>query len=346
MFLRDRPVTALSVVMRSALCISGLLFVGGVMAAGNDAEKEQAPPWYEVEIVVLEHLGSGPGSTNERWSDSPGMPAVEQGIELKNGAQELARAGVDLLKLVADAAGGGDGKEASPPNVELPAYYTLPKALLRLNKVERSLKRSRNYRPLLHVGWRQPVVDRERAASVHVYGDDLLPLESTDDGLVSQKTMSQSVPLFTDQPVDGGIAAPPRVLDGTVRLSVARYLHLDVDLLFRRLESVTRMVDVVTPPLENSLDDALFSSFDAHPKVPATTKRALTETRIHAYRLMENRRMRSGEVHHLDHPFFAVIALVTPYEPPIAEVEKASEAVAVPITTVDETAKKPAASAP
>lgn len=67
-------------------------------------------------------------------------------------------------------------------------------------------------------------------------------------------------------------------LSGTLRLSVSRYLHLETDL---------RLTDT----------------------------RAGYEQDVPVYRLQQSRRMRSGELHYIDHPRFAVLAVITPYTP-------------------------------
>ncbi len=76
-------------------------------------------------------------------------------------------------------------------------------------------------------------------------------------------------------------------VDGAARVAVERYLHLYLDL-----------------QLHTPVDDR---------------QSELLELEIPEFRLSENRRMRSGEIHYFDHPRFGVIALITPYEPPPQE---------------------------
>lgn len=89
-----------------------------------------------------------------------------------------------------------------------------------------------------------------------------------------------------DYPVHSLAANGRDSIEGTITLVRERYLHLDVDLLL--------MTAAGSRPV-------LYS--DGPGSVPA-------------YRLSENRRMRSNELHYLDHPRFGVIARVTPYELP------------------------------
>lgn len=86
-------------------------------------------------------------------------------------------------------------------------------------------------------------------------------------------------------------------VDGTVRVAVERYLHLFLDLQLH------------LPQTASAPDDELV---------------AFQEPR---FKLIEQRRMRSRELHYFDNPRFGVLALITPYEAPVsAEPEPAAPA--------------------
>jgi len=80
-------------------------------------------------------------------------------------------------------------------------------------------------------------------------------------------------------------------LDGYIRIILSRYLHAEVDLMY-------------TTGLPAS------SAYTAY---PGTAPQQDIVPPV-VYRLQESRRMRSTEVHYLDHPVLGVIVLVTPYE--------------------------------
>jgi hypothetical protein len=89
----------------------------------------------------------------------------------------------------------------------------------------------------------------------------------------------QAIPL--DLPVNEA-GTENAYVDGSVRVAVERYLHLYLDLQLH------------TPMMAR----------DA----------GLADYEIPEFRLREQRRMRSKEVHYFDHPRFGVMALITPYE--------------------------------
>ncbi len=87
---------------------------------------------------------------------------------------------------------------------------------------------------------------------------------------------------FQAQPVQAEQVWP---IEGLLNLSLGRYLHLHAQLAW------------------------------AQTTVDAQTG----ELRVVQHRLDEKRRMRSGELHHLDSPRFGLLVLATKYEPPAAD---------------------------
>ncbi|HEX9583724.1 MAG TPA: CsiV family protein [Gammaproteobacteria bacterium] len=142
----------------------------------------------------------------------------------------------DSIELV--AAGETPGEETATF-----AYRLLDRSQLNLRDSYGGLRYSKAFRPLLHHAWRQPGLRQNHARWVHLYVPP--------DG-------------------EGGFAAAAPRVDGTLRVYLSRYLHVDADLLYRRR-------GVETP-----------------------------------FRLQTSRRMRSGELHYLDHPLFGVLILIKP----------------------------------
>ncbi|HEB94902.1 MAG TPA: hypothetical protein ENI96_00555 [Sedimenticola thiotaurini] len=152
------------------------------------------------------------------------------------------------IELLIFAQGEGDASEQWPVDPGTPPtdgttameqLDLLDRKAWRLTAEGYALSRSGGrYRPLLHLAWRQPVLGRKQASWIHLTSDDRIA-----DGYP--------------------------VLEGNVRISVARYLHLDLDLLLR---------------------DSLGGDAD-----------------FQAYRFTAHRRMRSGELHYIDHPRLGVL---------------------------------------
>lgn len=213
--------------------------LSGVLPA-YAADQDQ---WYNVELIVFAQLH--PNAGNELWPANPGSPDL-------TGAQEIPTTAV--------------------PNAQL---QPLPPDQFAMQAEEQKLAKDGNYEILLHTGWRQLGVPREKGIPVHIH------------------TAAPTTPDTAATASAAPTALPPPRLDGVVELTVLRYLHLDVDLLFRG------------QPVAAA--DSIGDFFGVAP----------TKPEIPIYRLQESRRMRSGELHYFDHPMFGVIAMVTPYNPPL-----------------------------
>jgi hypothetical protein len=126
--------------------------------------------------------------------------------------------------------------------------------------------------------------------------------------------------LYIYLPPDSGETTPfnPPKLEGTIKFGVKRYLHMETDLLLR------------LPVTPEEGDDYFMG--------PA----------IRSYRMRENRRMRSGKLHYLDHPVLGVLVQAERYDPPAPEPEPEPEPVAEPpaATAPDSGGTEPPATAP
>jgi hypothetical protein len=122
--------------------------------------------------------------------------------------------------------------EAIPLSVGSARVQALSPSAYRLSGIWSALKRSGDYRPIRHLAWKQPGLS-SRSAPLIAVGDELDP-----------------------------------EIQGTIKLSRQRFLHLDVDLVLREANQ--------------------------------------------SYRLKSSRRMRTNELHYLDHPTIGVIAIATP----------------------------------
>ncbi|HIP52869.1 MAG TPA: hypothetical protein EYH03_02500 [Chromatiales bacterium] len=85
-------------------------------------------------------------------------------------------------------------------------------------------------------------------------------------------------------------STPPKI-EGVVRIGRKRYLHADIDLVLNR----------PTPPGEGLAANGGYG--------PA----------YRSYRMKTRRRMRSNELHYLDHPLMGVLLKITPLEQPASK---------------------------
>lgn len=171
------------------------------------------------------------------------------------------------------------------------AYIQLRDEQSRLQTKLKQLIKSSSYEPLIHLSWRQPGLGPDEAEAVHVHaGVNGLVVKET----APPTTGTLSVPEITgtdpvEVPGNAMVGPPAPFIDGTIRLIRKRFLHVEADFLYRA-------------PFTEDKDNLL-----ARRQWPQ------------AFRLQESRRMRSREVHYLDHPMFGVLILATPYVQPVEE---------------------------
>jgi hypothetical protein len=142
---------------------------------------------YDVELIIFRTLSSS--ASSEQWS-----------LEAAEANQRLA--------IPDDEPPTAATEPAPPPAPATAAYPTLPSARFKLTAIEETLKRSRAWQPLAHVGWTQPGYPRNAA---------------------------QFIPISSLVPASTGLV-------GQIALSRGRYLHLTLDLVYTPEGSAERYV--------------------------------------------------------------------------------------------------------
>ncbi len=148
---------------RTRYAIHILLLFSGMMTTVY--AEEEPPRQFDIELLIYQNLSADDGG--EVWP-------VDYSVWFEEDTPELG---------------------ASRTAAGMPAW--LDRNDLRLTAEQQALKRSRPYRPLRHLAWRQTVIDRDRAQGIEI------PAASGDN---------------------------PVKIEGTVRVAVERYLHLYLDL--------------------------------------------------------------------------------------------------------------------
>ena len=156
----------------------GLLVAFAVTIVGPARAQQPAAPGmqtYDVELLIFRITHS---NTAEQLVTDGAGPALSLGIE--------------------EGEPAATATEAPPLPVTTAAFPSLPAARFKLTPLEETLRRSRNYQPIAHIGWTQPGFPRDAA--------QFLPIDSLVD--------------------------PAAGLKGQIALSRGRYLHLTLDLQY------------------------------------------------------------------------------------------------------------------
>lgn len=185
-------------------------------------------------------------------------------------------------------------------------YYQLPLEQRLLNNNVRDLERSPAHRVLFHEAWRQQVWGVDEAPSLLLtggrqYGDHF-------------------------------------ELEGSIQLSVARYLHLKTNLWFTEFHHNFGQQASDYPPLpaiptrfvDEELQvagDSALPSWDQLQLISNEYEKILEQpyVRSRIITMQQKRRMRSKEIHYIDHPVIGILVYIIPYELPETEPEDVTE---------------------
>lgn len=253
--------------------------------------KPASPKFYTVELVIFQQTDSAVMQA-EQWPTHSDISAPDRFVTL--GAIE-------------------SGATATMPT-PYRNFTPLPAADMQLGDAVRLMEKSSRYHVLMHIGWRQPGLDASKALPIWIQqtlGGDGSP---SDASAATPNTAADASSLST--PVSTPAPVVPN-LQGTIRLHLSRYLHLSFDLDYTVPAPAGTTTDAApTPamPADIAADTsqplpAVSSNISAKPQQPNQV----------VFILKEQRRVRSGELNYFDHPAFGVLALVTPYTPPVSK---------------------------
>lgn len=175
----------------------------------------------------------------------------------------------------------------------------LPASSYRLNRQYNSLKNHAGYEVLLHTAWRQGDQGKAYAPIFRIQAGKDYSRQFNQDGSPLTAIANGSTSSFvTNSPVVNSLYE----LDGKFQIYVQHYLFADINLDLKqpaiqkvRLKEKTLLLgeDTTSTVQSGNLMD-----------VTPTTE---VETRLKTYRLDQNRRIKSGETHYLDHPLMGII---------------------------------------
>ena len=177
-------------------------------------------------------------------------------------------------------------------------FKTLPTSTFQLQDEEKLLTDSKQYRILLHTAWVQPGMPPEAALPVHITRSYLTETPAAHSLVPTDPAMPAS-----NLPAPTTPTQSRSVLDGYIKIILTRYLHADVDLTYTTGLPLNPESGLTIPSTQTTQATT--------PETQVVTPDAQTPV---IYRLKESRRMRSKELHYLDHPVLGMLLLITQHE--------------------------------
>ena len=225
--------------------------------------------YYDVEVVIIENM-TDEQKNSENWPLQVNLTQAEKTVQL----------GQPVLS------------EWLPKDVDIKSSYkVLNSSLYQLTEQVEKISESKTQRVIFHTAWRQPGLDKNQALPIYFKREVAAPPviedeegnETVQDGEMgsTQKTNTS-----------------PSILEGILRVTLSRYLHLEAELTFRN-----KAPDIVK-------SDNPFSELDNEEVRSEIQKQGVIHLK------QKRRRIRSNELHYIDHPVLGILINITRYEKP------------------------------
>ncbi|WP_417596534.1 CsiV family protein [Oceanospirillum sp.] len=281
------------------------MMVGSPVLAADSTAGKPAPRYYSVEMIIFSYEEQDEG-LSENWPENiqVELPAsylqlyrpsditsellrvTQQEVQTRvktnsQGETELVETPVGVVPLSSQ-------QRADIKNNRLPNFFYMPKKKMQLNAQYNRLKRRSGLRVMYHEAWSMPVYDRENSTPILIQGGE------------------QFDNLFE--------------LEGSIEISVARYLHLDTNLYLREFEA-NHNTDQANPADFNGRLSHHDSSVSVLQQNTAVPNPSLALLGFRQYRvdtvipLKQSRRMRSRDLHYIDNPRYGILIQLLPYNP-------------------------------
>ncbi|MCK5002352.1 MAG: hypothetical protein KAJ92_02530 [Gammaproteobacteria bacterium] len=155
------------------------------------------------------------------------------------------------------------------------------------------LERSSRYNVLLHQSWQQTGLSNEDAVNIQI---NTIKENNAENAGVTILNPGHQTLKKDNKEIKSNV-------QGTLKLILGRYLHIHTDLLYKRLNK------------------------SYSPDSPALHNRKFDE-----FEIKSQRRMRSNELHYIDHPLLGILVIVSPIKPPepVEENKESDELKAAP----------------
>jgi hypothetical protein len=205
------------------------------------------------------------------------------------------------------------------------SFKRLDSSHLQLTKQREKLEEHASFNPVFHMAWRMPVKGPQASKPIHFFAGENLAfnIQKRQQALKNvnePENLAKESTVTTDNPEvlnnDATEILMPAVLkdkwaiDGNFKVYLNHYLYIDSQLIIRK--EVTE--DVVMPEeVVELIDDknGVQIAVQGEAIVDSTSvKNIVQQTVIKEILFDQNRRLRSEEVHYLDHPLMGIIVQI------------------------------------
>jgi len=218
-------------------------------------------------------------------------------------------------------------------------FKRLGSSRLQLTPQRKNLEKHASFEPLLHMAWRMPVARGTRAKPLHIFAGKNLAM------YMQQPVINQPIiealenapltesPLLTENSdviatTDGRVAShieqtaeavtetQPQItarnkwaIDGNFKIYLDHYLYIDSQLIIRKAITETLQEAAQSVEIIDENDGVQIAKFEDTAQTTLGNE-VKQETIIKEVLFDQNRRLRSEEIHYLDHPLMGIIVQI------------------------------------
>ena len=282
-----------------------IIFVSILISSPVFAEEDE-PRWYQIELILFSNK-LAEESITENWPEFPGTGSTKNIIELVLPGSDNAQISPGGKTKVARKAESNRRNDSISDELALVLPFSVvDKDQYRLTVSAQKLERSSKYNLLLHISWRQPAFRSSDNSAIYLH-----------DGLneINKK------PPTNEETITNPSGPEPERFFGTFKLTLSRFLHIDIDMIYRDL--IKKHTGILATETEITGSE----SINNDPELQAQVNQDIyidesTTYDARDFRLKTSRRVKPDEIHYFDHPLFGVITMVTRYELPKPEEEE------------------------
>lgn len=313
--------------------ISRILLLTVLFVWCSHGQAEQEPPVYRVEVIIFERSAASNREDRERWEKTIELaypadwvrlvdPQEAEQIRIRQREeQEGFKLSEGFFQAIGEQSSPGseeseetDDSSEEPAELAEPFYRFLPEEQKTLKQSAQALNRAGHLRTLLHETWLQPMGPENQSPGLIVRG--------------------------------GNLYGDHAELEGYIRLSLSRYLHLQTNLWFTEFVPnygqmpehwpelpqfpENYLTSEELPPSQDnlslfdhasalSLQNGSNSYFNLSDQKLGEAMRDGEENEQEPYliqqtvTLQQKRRMRSEELHYIDHPRLGILIKIYPH---------------------------------
>lgn len=244
-----------------------ILFLILVLLFTNNIFAEELR-YYDIEIIVIQDF-TAQARNSELWPLQVNIVQPKKTVQLgKPVYSSWLPKGVDLKS----------------------SYKVLSRKNYQLSPLVKLISKSKTQRVIFHTAWRQPGLDKNKSLPIYFKREIPAAPVIADEYNISLNTDKAS---FQS---DSSTAQQTFILEGLIRVTLARYLHLEAELVYK--SKLPTLLDAENP----------FAAIDNENLRHKLKKQGVIHLK------QKRRRIRSNELHYIDHPVLSILVHITPYE--------------------------------